>query len=345
MPDLTPAEQFLLSAFMSSKQNQQGPTDPQALDAIQTTGDAYFGIYRLDWSGAAAELQAQGFAGLQSDRLSLTPAGAVRAAELRQAHPRYLYAYNEFFHRARRSPAHARFCEQVYGRDLCQHGMADMRQVDDLAARLKEDGVRSFLELGCGSGAVTAYIATQTGASATGVDIAEEGIAWADSLAAANHQLERLHFLAADMTTVDFPPASFDAILIIDGVYFAGDAPVFLTRILDWLKPSGKLYVLYSVWLSANEPAELLQPRSTRFAQALNELSLPYETGDYSTEEARHWIRKRQVAGQMRSAFEAEGNLWLWQRRGGEAEAHQEYVGSSRVARYLYVIHPKTVIP
>ncbi len=40
--------------------------------------------------------------------------------------------YEKFFAAVRTGGADAEFCERVYGRDLCQHGFADMAQLDAL---------------------------------------------------------------------------------------------------------------------------------------------------------------------------------------------------------------------
>jgi hypothetical protein len=37
--------------------------------------------------------------------------------------------YNDFYPRAEQSKAHRTLCERVYGKNLCQHGMADMNQI------------------------------------------------------------------------------------------------------------------------------------------------------------------------------------------------------------------------
>ena len=46
--------------------------------------------------------------------------------------------YERYYDAMTRSRAHAAFCERVFGRNLCQHGFADMTQLDALieAARL-----------------------------------------------------------------------------------------------------------------------------------------------------------------------------------------------------------------
>ena len=45
--------------------------------------------------------------------------------------------YNEYFKRAVASKAHAQFCERVYGKDLCQHGLMHMRELDLLVSLIK----------------------------------------------------------------------------------------------------------------------------------------------------------------------------------------------------------------
>lgn len=56
------------------------------------------------------------------------------------------------------------FCSRVFGCNLCQHGFADMEQVDALIAALNLQPGDQVLELGCGNGMVAEYIADQTGA-------------------------------------------------------------------------------------------------------------------------------------------------------------------------------------
>ena len=336
MQPLTAPQQVLLSALLRTDQQQLSSGILQSLAEVRAFAQGYFGMYCLDWCGAPLALQAQGLAILQTGQIALTEHGMEQAAQLRLAHPRFVYAYNEFFYRARRSPAHARFCERVYGRDLCQHGMADMPQVDDLAAYLRAAHVQDFLELGCGNGAVTAYLAQAAGARATGVDIAEEGITWGQTFA--SQQPNRLTLLTADMAEATFPAESFDAILLIDAVYFVRDPLAFIPRLMSYLRPDGKLYTFFSAWAGPSDPADQLESNVTHVARALHALALHYQVVDYSAAEALHWQRKLQAAVEMRPEFEAEGQSWLYQRRWSEAEKHRPYVESGRIRRYLYIV-------
>jgi hypothetical protein len=48
------------------------------------------------------------------------------AAEEHSLHARF---YDAYYQAVLHSPAHALFCERVYGKDLAQHGIADMDQI------------------------------------------------------------------------------------------------------------------------------------------------------------------------------------------------------------------------
>ena len=90
------------------------------------------------------------------------------------------------------------------------------------------------LDLGCGAGIpMTATLAA--GRNVTGVDISAAQVA----LARAN--VPSASFLEADLTTLDFPPGSFDAVVAfysLTHVPRAEHAALF-GRIRSWLRPGG----------------------------------------------------------------------------------------------------------
>ena len=78
--------------------------------------------------------------------------------------------YSDYYAAVEVSRANAAYCERVFGRNLCQHGFADMDQLDRL---LEVTGIRAghrVLDLGCGNGLIAEYISDVTGAQVTGVD-------------------------------------------------------------------------------------------------------------------------------------------------------------------------------
>ena len=66
--------------------------------------------------------------------------------------------YEKFYQAVQHSAAHSLFCERSFGRDLCQHGFADMAQIDALIAATGLAPGDHALDLGCGNGMIAEYI-------------------------------------------------------------------------------------------------------------------------------------------------------------------------------------------
>ena len=93
--------------------------------------------------------------------------------------------YTRFYDAVASSAANAEYCERVYGRNLCQHGFADLAHLDHL---IRVSGISAgsrVLDLGCGNGMIAEYIADQTGAHITGIDFIERAIRDAQARTAA----------------------------------------------------------------------------------------------------------------------------------------------------------------
>lgn len=78
--------------------------------------------------------------------------------------------YDAFYSALERSQAHHLFCERVYGKDLGQHGFADMEQLELLLRVTQIGPLQSALDLGCGDGRIAEYLSDCSGANFTGLD-------------------------------------------------------------------------------------------------------------------------------------------------------------------------------
>jgi len=67
----------------------------------------------------------------------LTPLGLDLVQETAAQHSLNALFYNEYYQAVLHGLAHAAFCERVYGKDLCQHGTADMEQIQLLLDALQ----------------------------------------------------------------------------------------------------------------------------------------------------------------------------------------------------------------
>jgi len=248
--------------------------------------------------------------------------------------------YEAFYKVVEHSAAHADFCRRVFGRNLCQHGFADMEQVDALIAALNLQPGDQVLELGCGNGMVAEYIADQTGVHITGIDYSPQGIEQAQRRTA--DKRDQLTFAVGDLNALELPAATYDAIISIDSIYFSTD---YTRTICEWraaLRPGGKLALLYAYgrepWVAKEAfPAENLAPERTPLAAALTANGLRFTSQNFTAQDHTLAVRRQAVLDELRPQFEAEDLLFIWENRCGDAHGVRQAVEEGLHARYLYL--------
>lgn len=118
------------------------------------------------------------------------------------------------------------------------------------------------LDVGCATGVTTRAAArAATRGNVTGVDLSTEMLAVGGRLAA-EAGLDNITFLRADAQVHAFPPASFDVAVSLTGAMFFGDPHAAFTRLLESLRPGGRLVLL--TWRSVE-----LQEWAQCFSEAL----------------------------------------------------------------------------
>jgi SAM-dependent methyltransferase len=101
----------------------------------------------------------------------------------------------------------------------------------------------SALDLGCGSGIpFTRRLAARF--DVTGVDIS------ARQLTLARRHVPTAHFIKADMTTVEFPAGSFDAVVACYSIIHVPreEQAGLVARIYGWLRPGGLFLAPWTIW-------------------------------------------------------------------------------------------------
>jgi cyclopropane fatty-acyl-phospholipid synthase-like methyltransferase len=242
--------------------------------------------------------------------------------------------YSQFYQNAPVSPTHAVFCQRVYGRDLCQHGYTTLSQLDDLLKAAQFTPHSHVLDVGCGNGLISEYVSDVTGACVHGIDYIPEAITQAQSRTASKR--DRLTFEAGDMNTAHLPPAAFDAILALDTLYF-GDLEALVSRLIAVLKRGGQLLTYYThiLW-NPDDDRTILLPDKTPLGQVLVKQGLAFETTDYTAAEYARSQLADQTAEALKTAFEAEGNSFIYENRHIEAEGNMRFYLDNRIRRYLY---------
>lgn len=241
--------------------------------------------------------------------------------------------YNDYFRRAATSPTHSRFCQAVYGVDLCQHGMMDVDEMDFLASLL--NGGERVLEIGCSNGHISEYLQQCSGCDWLGLDYADQAIAQAQ----ARTQGKRgLSFQVTDLIHDPLPGDGYDVILSIDSIYFMGDYNRTLAKLNAKLKPGGRLIIAAFQVKEDHEPDSLLQVGGTRMDQALKDSGFDYVQHDFTANVRKHWVKNYHYSRSLQADFEAEGNAFLAVARMAENGWFKDHAERETLVRFLYVV-------
>jgi ubiquinone/menaquinone biosynthesis C-methylase UbiE len=325
------AEAQVLIALVELTQAGEG-VDPERLAGFED----YFGKYRVDWTDALVDLVENGLVARQGRDYALTARGRERAEGLCRERPKIWYWYNAYYEATLTSRAYSTFCERVFGRDFSQHGFSDMAQLDKLLEVTALGPENRALDVGCGNGAMAEYISDVTGAHVTGIDYIPEAIRQARERTQSKRR--RLAFEVGDIGRLDLPPRSFDTLISIDTLYFT-DLDETIGQMKGVLAPGGQMGIFYSHRLSTPTETfsrDTLPPDRTPLARALQAHGLGYQVWDFTAEDYVHARLKKRVVEELRADLEAEGNLFLYKSRHGEAVGVMKAIEANAHARYLY---------
>ena len=309
-------------------------TDTKSLEA----DGSRFSIFLEDWSDAYESLAAKGLVGSGRDGLHLSETGRPLAQAYHRERPdMYWYHYQRYYPAAWASETHTRFCERVFGRDLCQEGQTDMASLEQLIEHLDLKSGDDMLDLGCGAGIIAEYISDKTGASATGLDYASSAIA--EAAQRTEKKRSRLIFLQGDMNALQLTDRSFDAVISLDTLYWVADLEDTLSKVARALRPGGRMGIFMNQHARDGDTSEALEAQNSELSQALSKLGLSFETYDYTRQIAEFWYRFEEAAKALREDFATEGNGFIGHNFVREAE--EDYlpdVRAGRIARYLYIV-------
>jgi 2-polyprenyl-3-methyl-5-hydroxy-6-metoxy-1,4-benzoquinol methylase len=132
--------------------------------------------------------------------------------------------------------------QEAFGEDIGQNSWLTAVEQDMFLGWLDLSPGKSLLDVACGSGGPALRIAATIGCSVVGIDVHEQAIATANSLAARRGLKELVEFRVADATVqLQFPDASFDAITCIDSINHLPNRRSIIEEWARLLKPGGRL--------------------------------------------------------------------------------------------------------
>jgi ubiquinone/menaquinone biosynthesis C-methylase UbiE len=131
---------------------------------------------------------------------------------------------------------------EAFGEDIGQNSWLTSDEQDRFLEWLGLSPGKTLLDVACGAGGPALRIAATTGCSIVGIDVLEQAVTTACSLAAQRGLAERAEFRSIDATgPLPFSDASFDAITCIDAINHFSDRPRIMAEWARLLKLGGRL--------------------------------------------------------------------------------------------------------
>jgi len=162
---------------------------------------------------------------------------------------------------------YARIRCESFGEDIGQNSWLTADEQDRFLQWLDLSSGKTLLDVACGAGGPALRMAAATGCSIVGIDVHEQAVETAGSLAGQRGLAERAEFRVADASgRLPFPDASFDAITCIDAINHLPDRPHVIAEWARVIKPGGKMLFTDPITVTgALTNAEIAVRSSTSF--------------------------------------------------------------------------------
>jgi ubiquinone/menaquinone biosynthesis C-methylase UbiE len=131
---------------------------------------------------------------------------------------------------------------EAFGEDIGQNSWLTADEQDRLVQVLSLSSGKQLLDIACGAGGPALRIVEKTGCSLVGIDVYEQAISAARSLAVKQGLARRAQFLVVNASQrLPFADCEFDAITCIDAINHLPDRPSTIAEWARVLKPLGRL--------------------------------------------------------------------------------------------------------
>ena len=131
---------------------------------------------------------------------------------------------------------------EAFGEDIGQNSWLTAGEQDQFTSWLGLAAGKTLLDVACGAGGPALRIAENTDCSVVGVDLHEQAIAIAKSLASQRHLTDRADFRVVNASgPLPFPNACFDAITCVDAINHIPNRASVIAQWAHLLKPGGRL--------------------------------------------------------------------------------------------------------
>jgi 2-polyprenyl-3-methyl-5-hydroxy-6-metoxy-1,4-benzoquinol methylase len=163
--------------------------------------------------------------------------GQAPKSKLRPGTDHYDANYGNF-----QTDLYSQIRQEAFGEDIGQNSWLTSVEQDMFLSWLDLSPGKTLLDVACGSGGPALRIAATTGCSVVGIDVHEQAISTANSLATERGLTKLVEFRVADAAEqLPFADAQFDAITCIDAINHLPDRRRVIAEWARLLKLGGRL--------------------------------------------------------------------------------------------------------
>ena len=154
------------------------------------------------------------------------------------------------------SPVETRVWREVFGAEYPEgvdpFSYVSRSELARICTEIGLDAKGHLVDVGCGRGGPGLWVAAQTGASLTGIDIAPSALAAAEERAASLGLAKRATFHLGRFDLLPFDDATVDAVMSVDALPFTPDKAVAIVELARVLRPGGRLVL--TTWDYKTQP-------------------------------------------------------------------------------------------
>lgn len=167
---------------------------------------------------------------------------------------------------------------------------------------------QSILDVGCGIGGSTLYLASKYRAAATGITLSPRQAARAEARASVAGLGQHVQFQVADALAMPFADNSFDLVWSLESGEHMADKGQFLQECYRVLRPRGRLIV--ATWCHRDPQPPLTPQEKNHLAEIYHLYHLPYVI---SLSEYQHLAQETLALQDLRTADWSKAVAPFWQ--------------------------------
>lgn len=237
--------------------------------------------------------------------------------------------------RLTKSAAYLDYCEEVYGYREYLFNMMDKAQLDALFSSIPLTPKDTLLDLGCGYGSILRLCCEKYGCHGIGIDLLPPPLI--------KTACPFVTYLQGDIDKLADFKLSPTVTLAVDSLYFSKDLSALICELFCITQK--RLYLYYSQYLFDKSAPDggTLHKDHTAVADVLRANHIPYEAVDYSENERTLYEKSLAALHKRKMAFEAEGNLDLYEEKLREDTLGKMLYNEGLASRTLYIIDKQNI--